>query len=306
MTKVGLGLPGISVADVRDTANNAGYYPFDSFSVYGDLGDLPPYSVLSASADLLEGSGVKNIGPMGVPVGMQHPEVIATSALALDEQLPGQTSIGLVRGAFLEQIGAQPATLAQMEATVDHIRKRFEQEGREVPPIYIGTFGPKLLEMAGRLGVAGIKLGGSANPDLAIWARRQIRNPDVDIVLGAVSVIDHDREAARALARREVAKYLDVVGPLDPTLTADERGAVDEFIARFRQGDPDAASSITDAVLDKFALAGTPEDALAALERMNGSVDRFEFGTPHGLGARPEAIHTIGETVLRAQSRYDS
>ncbi|HZM63910.1 MAG TPA: LLM class flavin-dependent oxidoreductase [Candidatus Saccharimonadales bacterium] len=299
MTKVGLGLPGISVADVRASAEAAASYGFDSFSVYGDLGDLPPYSVLHANADVLTNSTIPHIGPLGVPVGMQHAEVIAASAMALEEQLPGQSSIGLVKGAFLDQIGQRPATLSQMEGAILYIRDRFKLGAEKAPPIYIGGFGPKTLAMAGRLGVAGVKLGGSANPDLAKQARQLINNPNVEIILGAVSVIDEDRTAARALARTEVAKYLDVVGPLDSTLSTDEKAALDIFIARFRSGDPDAADSITDGLLDKFALAGTPEDALNALDRMQGVVDRFEFGTPQGLRSRPEAIHFIGQTIVK-------
>lgn len=294
--EVGIGLPGQSIEDVRQAAKAADEYDFDSFSVYGDLGDLPPYAVLHASADLLKDGPVPYIGPMGVPVGMQHPEVIATHAIALEQQLPGQSSIGLVRGAFMDQIGAKPATLAQLEQTVLHIRERFGSD--KVPPIFLGGFGPKLLQMAGRLGVTGVKLGGSANPALAERARRIIDNPEVRIVLGAVSVIDQDRNKARALARSEVAKYLDVVGHLDPTLDGEEQESLTAFTARFKAGDPKAGDSISDALLDKFALAGTPEDARVALRRMGRSADRFEFGTPHGLGKRADAIRYIGRTIV--------
>jgi len=40
----------------------------------------------------------------------------------------------------------------------------------------------------------------------------------VGVVIGAVSVIDEDRAAARAAARQTVALYLPVVAPLDPTV----------------------------------------------------------------------------------------
>jgi hypothetical protein len=41
MVKVGIGPPGNSVADVRASAEAAAPYAFASFSVYGDLYDLP-------------------------------------------------------------------------------------------------------------------------------------------------------------------------------------------------------------------------------------------------------------------------
>ena len=69
--------------------------------------------------------------------------------------------------------------------------------------------------MAGELADE-VKVGGSANPAVA----RQIQAPiyegervagrpagSVDLCLGAVTVIDHDRQRARSLARREVALY---------------------------------------------------------------------------------------------------
>lgn len=298
MTKVGIGLPGTSIAEVRASAEAASRYEFDSFSVYGDLGDLPPYAALHSSADLLRLSTIDNIGPMGVPVGLQHPEIIALHAVALEQQLPGRTYLGLVRGAFLSQIGEKPASLASLEQAVISVRKVFYEHGLDIP-VYLGGFGPRLLNIAGHLPVQAIKLGGSANAELAKLARAYIDNPHVNVVMGAVSVIDEDRQSARQTARREVAKYLDVVGGLDPTLDEDELGSLADFMQRFAVGDVEAGQAISDSLLDKFAIAGTPEDAMSALERMNGQVDRFEFGTPHGLGDRPSAIGYIGNTILR-------
>src|SRR5690606_41853614 len=78
------------------------------------------------------------------------------------------------------------------------------------------------------------------------------------VVLGAVTVVDEDREAARALARREVALYLPVVARLDPTVEVPH-----DLVERIRQhvnaGEPDrAARLISDDLLDRFAFAGTP------------------------------------------------
>ncbi len=293
MTKIGLGLPGLSIADVKGAAEAAAPYSFDSFSIYGDLGDLPPYAVLHATADVLCGSRISNIGPMGIPVGMQHAEVVAMHTKALEEQLPGQTSIGLVRGAFLESIGEKPATLVQIETATATVR---EKNGDV--PIYLGGFGKRMLELAGRLGVTGVKLGGTTNIELAKQARETINNPEVKIVLGAVSVIDRDRKAARALARREVAKYLNIVGPLDPTLNPDELASLSRFTELFGAGYSNAHEVISDTLLDKFAFAGNPDDAFAMLDSTDGVVDRFEFGTPHGLRGRAEAIRNIGQSII--------
>ena len=94
-------------------------------------------------------------------------------------------------------------------------------------------------------------------------------------------VVDHDRGAARALARREVAPYLDVVAPFDPTVDVPEatraavRGALEV-------GDLDtAAAAIPDHVLDRFAFAGTPQDVTRrVLVMFDAGASRVELGRP--------------------------
>jgi 5,10-methylenetetrahydromethanopterin reductase len=296
-TKIGIGLPGISIKEAEASAEVVAAYDFDSFSVYGDLGDLPPYAVLHACAESLKDSNIAKIGPMGVPIGLFHPEATASNAIRLERELPNKSYIGLVRGAFLEQIGEEPAPLKMMAEVVDLLHERFLGEDIS-PSIYFGGFGPHLLKLAGTLGIEGVKLGGSVNVALAKKARETIANNEVKIVLGAVSVIDNDRKAARQAARQEVAKYLSVVGALDHTLDGDELASLIQFNELFSSGVTEAHKAISDSLLDKFAVAGSPEDALTMLSSLNGVVDRFEFGTPHGLRGRPESIGYIGETIL--------
>ena len=98
-------------------------------------------------------------------------------------------------------------------------RLQYECLGLGVP-LLIGTWSPKLAAFAGEAAQE-LKVGGSANPDVVPVMRERIGNDDVRIVFGAVTVVDEDGERARAIARREVAMYLDVVAKLDPTLSVD-------------------------------------------------------------------------------------
>ena len=125
-------------------------------------------------------------------------------------------------------------------------------------------------------------------------------DPRVSVITGGAGGIG--KASARRLARHEVAKYLAVVGDLDATLDQDETESLREFTRLFRVGDGSASSRISDSLLDKFALAGTPDDALGRLEAMDGLVDVFEFGTPHGLSTRVEAIHYIGREILQERN----
>jgi 5,10-methylenetetrahydromethanopterin reductase len=175
-------------------------------------------------------------------------------------------------------------------------------------PILIGTWGQRLCAIAGEIADE-VKIGGSANPDIVPVIRRYIAAGgeqaersahSVGIVVGAVSVVDEDRDRARRAARRSVALYLPVVAGLDPTLSIEP-----EFIARLQmlanQGDWDSAASlISDDLLDRFAFSGSAHDIIEQANALYAAgARRIEFGTPHGL--KPESgISLLGTQVIPA------
>jgi 5,10-methylenetetrahydromethanopterin reductase len=152
-----------------------------------------------------------------------------------------------------------------------------------------------------------IKIGGSANPAMVGDLLRSIeygrriagRAPGTTgVCLGAVTVVDTDREAARTLARRQVAMYLPVVARLDPSSDPEW---LERIEAADKRGDAAAiASDIGDDVLDRFAFAGGPSDLVRQVENLAAAgATRVEFGTP--LGSDPAAAITLlGEKVLPA------
>jgi 5,10-methylenetetrahydromethanopterin reductase len=122
----------------------------------------------------------------------------------------------------------------------------------------------------------------------------------VEIVVGAVCVVDEDGAAARAFARREVALYLPVVAELDPSLQLDPAllAGVKEAAARYDFAA--AGAFISDDLLRCFAFAGTPSevaDHAAAL--FAAGADRVEFGTPHGISA-DTGLRLLGAQVVPA------
>jgi len=120
----------------------------------------------------------------------------------------------------------------------------------------------------------------------------------VGVVLGAVTVVDRDGDAARRLARREVAMYLDVIAALDPTVELPP-DVLPSIRARLADGDDEGAGGMVPRdVLDLFAFAGTPDDiAEQALGLVAAGVYRIEFGTPHGIDSA-EGIALLGREVL--------
>ena len=294
MIEVGIGMPAISIDDVQKSAEMITRYPFDSFSIYGDLGDLSPFVALQSALPELRDSAVSSVGVMGFPAGLAHPEVVASSERALYEQLGERLYTGIVRGAFLESIGEKPATLDRVKQTVQYLKDNVADKHR----IYIGGYGHKILKLASELEVSGVKIGGSVNPTVGERVRQTLAGTDIQIVMGAVCVVDDDRAVARKLARFEVSKYLAVVGHLGTNLSEDELDSLDRFNNLFSQHDITAPSLISDSLLDKFALSGTPGDVVGGIRALDGIVDRVELGTPHGVGTRSSSLQYIGETIL--------
>jgi 5,10-methylenetetrahydromethanopterin reductase len=120
----------------------------------------------------------------------------------------------------------------------------------------------------------------------------------IGLVVGAVTVVDRDGAAARALARRKAALYLPIIAQLDRTLDLDP-ALLERIEAAAAAYDFDLAGSyISDTLLRKLAFAGTPgEVAEQAIELYNAGVTRVEFGTPHGL-SEAEGLRLLGEDVL--------
>lgn len=254
-----------------------------------------------------------------------HPYEIANQAALLDAHSGGRAYVGLARGSWLGGIGVQPTR------PVDHLRDAvglidalLEGEGRGYDgrffrleegvrlvspsrrlPILVGSWGPRGAALAGEHADE-IKIGGCANPAMIAVTRERLRvgaeragrsAEDVGIVLGAVTVIDRDRDTARRLARREVAMYLDVIAELDPTVQLPD-GLIAGIRERLRDGRGDAGALIPDDVLDLFAFAGDPQDIAAQAQRLiDAGVDRIEFGTPHGVD-EAEGIRLLGREVL--------
>jgi 5,10-methylenetetrahydromethanopterin reductase len=149
--------------------------------------------------------------------------------------------------------------------------------------------------------VQAIKLGGTANPDVVRWLRG-IVGETAEIVVGAVTVVDEDGPAARQLARREVALYLPVVAELDKTLSLDPDLLHSLKQAAANYDFEQAATYISDDLLQKFAFAGTPAQIAAQTAALfEAGVNRVEWGTPHGLTIA-SGMQLLGEQVLPALS----
>lgn len=306
-------------------------YDFDAITVYCDAPFHPSYGPLLLMAPHIQRA---RLGPAAISPARIHPIDIAADTALLAGIAQGGVYVGIARGAWLASHGISESAspIQQIRETVEIIRYFLEgrsdgYHGRiyqiaenvcapyplpEKPvPVLIGTWGKVLSALAGEVADE-VKIGGSANPDIVPVIRGYIAEGEkragreagsVNIVIGAVSVVDEDRENARQLARREVALYLPVVASLDPTVALDP-GLVERlsYHADRREYD-EAGRQISDDLLDRFVLAGNPADMIAHCERLfDAGADRIEFGTPHGIQSTA-GIRLIGEKVIPALRR---
>jgi len=290
-------------------------FDFDVVSAYNDLFFQPALGPLLFLAQRVTRA---RLGPAALNPFTVHPVEIAGQIAVLDMATNGRAYLGLTRGAWLDALGLaidRPVErLRDAALVVRHLLSRsahafngstFQlpaganlryQPTREQVPVTIGTWGQKTALMAADVADE-IKIGGSTNPAMVARMRHWLAVSPIGICAGAVTVVDRDRAAARALARREVAMYLTVVAPFDVTL--DDPEWLQRIAAHSARQDFDAiARDITDAMLDRFAFSGTPDDILRQVHALRAAgATRVEFGTPHGLQPHT-GVRLLGAEVL--------
>jgi 5,10-methylenetetrahydromethanopterin reductase len=239
------------------------------------------------------GTGVTN----GVT---RHRSVLASAWATLHELTDGRVAAGFgVGDSALKTMGQRPMRVADLEALVNDLRALWR--GEEVKDdaagsafrlaylaqpitvsVYVAASGPRLLELAGRVADGVILLVGvdvdavrQAVDRVGQAAREAGRRPeDVHVVLWTPVAIDADPGAARARVRAHVARTL--LRPVAAHLTPDEQAAVDairrryDYDAHMVPGSPHSRL-VPDQLVDRFAIAGTPDDCRAQLDRLTST-----------------------------------
>ncbi|MCA9906636.1 MAG: LLM class flavin-dependent oxidoreductase, partial [Anaerolineae bacterium] len=246
-------------------------FAFDCVTVYCDAPFHPGYAPLLLMAPHIKRA---RVGIAAVSPARIHPIDIAAQAALLAELAAGGVYIGLARGAWLGEHGIHEPDrpIQAIRETVDiiryllggasggysgliyqladHVRAPYPLPP-QMPSILIGSWGRKLCALAGEIADE-VKVGGSANPDIVPVIARHIAEGEVlagravgevGVVVGAVTVVDEDRQVARQAARRSVALYLPVVAPLDPTLTV-EPELIERLRAHVNHNQLDAAAAL--------------------------------------------------------------
>ncbi len=319
----------------------ADWYGFDMFQVYDDLLFKPAWTVLDFIAPYVGKSKTGlTMGPGVTNPFHYHPAVIAAHISYLNQETKGKAFLMIGRGAFHDLVGLkiEHPMHAVREAIIvinnlihgrkvsfngDHFSLTAEAKFRwSAPrgwdpdldsaarriPIWIGTWGPKMCQLAGSMKeVTGVMASSIIDPsyiallrrNLTIGAKRGSRD-EKKLELGLVSgtVVSKDRDLAFKLARESVALYLPYLSPMTEFVGIDKAEVEGVRKALAKRDLKRAASLVSEKSVNAFKPWGTPDDIIERVSRlMDSGLTRINFG--FGRGPEDfEGIRLLGEKVL--------
>ena len=266
----------------------------DSQSVFREL-----YVALTIAA--LNTSRIR-LGPLVTNPLTRHLVVTASAISSVDELSGGRVVLGLGSGdSAIFTLGSPPATLAGLEDavttlgrltsgdTIDRGGRRWQvHRSKRRVPIYLAAEGPRTLELAGRV-ADGVIVGLGLTPDVIRLSLAAIergaraagrRLDDLDVWWFAKTNVADTRDAAitpitmalAASANHAFRFTLEGKG-VPPELHDRIKGLQREYDAHHHEI-PGAGNaglvdrfSLREFLVDRFAIAGTPDDCVAQIRR---------------------------------------
>ncbi len=259
---------------------------------------------------------------------MVNPVITAQAIATLNELAPGRVVLGMGAGdkTTLEAVGIEMGKpLAAVKEAIEMFRKltngekiAFQGEVFKVAgaklnfkpankiPVYVGAQGPKMLEMAGKIG-DGVLINASHPRDIEFavkMANEGIKQAgkspsDVDITAYTSFSINEDPKKAVKAATPVVAFI--VAGSPPPVLEKHkiDVAKADELRVALKVGDfPKALAAVTPEMIDAFSICGTPDmciEKIAVLQKIG--ICQFVVGSPVGTNVK-NAIDLIGSKII--------
>ncbi len=269
-----------------------------------------------------------------------HPAWTASASASLNELAGGRTCLGIGAGdrTTLRRIGVRrEKPLARIREAVDVIRAlhrgqvvdsellgmggaRLDYSGGAIP-VYIGSQGPRMLELAGEI-ADGVLINGSHPLDFqealgplrrglahrsSIPARVPLETPAGKFDIGAYTCVSVHADGARARRSARIVAAFVVAGSGDTVLQ--RHGVRQDELATLRtalEAPPSkekwarVGACVSERMVERFTISGTPEEAVERLRLLQGAgVTHLIFGSPLGPD-KFEALKTIGREILPA------
>ncbi|HET9409768.1 MAG TPA: TIGR03842 family LLM class F420-dependent oxidoreductase [Candidatus Sulfotelmatobacter sp.] len=228
-------------------------------------------------------------------------DITVTSSLfaTLNLVSGGRMQLGIGRGDSSRRVlGKKPVTSGQLEEAVHQFRKltggqQINYDGRKaqltwaaggVPPVWVAGYGPKVLDVAGRI-ADGVILQ-FADPDLIEWcvsfvkkgAEAAGRDPSkIEIMSAAPVWVSDDMKVARervrwfpALVSNHVVDLVSRYKPeeLPPALTSYIRNRPGYDYLQHCEVDGTNHEFVSDEVTDRFCVLGPPKAQIEKLHRL--------------------------------------
>lgn len=300
-------------------------YGFDEIHIADDLIFRPAWPILTVLA--MNTKRIK-LGPAIVTPQVAHPVYHAANLCALDELSGGRAILGIGRGGFNNLLGVteEKPVLKLKEAyllmkrmlagdrtpfsgtyftALEELYYQFDVPKRDIP-MFIGTWGPMMAEMAGTI-ATGIKADCTWSPEylktlkerLHKGASKSGRNPDdMELIVGPLTSVSRDREAARDNVRGLLALLQPSLAPMTAAagLSPDD---IQTAFDRFNAGDHAGAKTlVSDESIRAFSATGTPRDIIPQIEAiLEAGATHIVFGPPLGPDF-DEALHLLATEVV--------
>ena len=319
-----------SVKEAVDRAKRAEALGFEAvFFADSQMNNVDPYQAMAMCA---VSTKTIRLGTAVTNMVYRDPTITANSFATLNEISAGRAIVGLGTGdGPVYSLGRTATKLVDFEKGLRVIRDLLHDRGVDVPkskeraggnvqlkvgnrpvPIYISAEGPKTLRVAGRT-CDGVILGTGFDLDVLEWAQARVaegakeagRNPaDIDIMPAGMIVVDNDGELARRRVRARMANraHHNFRFTME-TVPEGEAAGVKRFMDAFdiskpieERIDPDY---VTDYLLERFTIAGTPKECVAKVKRLEAAgVKRILLTPPNAI--YDQVMTAWGERVIPA------
>ena len=317
-----------NIRDAVERAKRAEELGFEAF-FFADsqMNNVDPYQLMAICATQTKkirfGTAVTNMV-------YRDPTITANSFATLNEISQGRAIVGLGTGdGPVYSLGRTATKLVDFEKGLRTIRDLLHGRGVEVPtgkeraggtvmlkagnrpvPIYISAEGPKTLRVAGRT-CDGVILGTGFDLDVLEWARARIAEgakesarsvSEIDIMPAGMIVVNDDGDLARKRVRSRMANraHHNFRFTME-TVPENEAEGVKKFMDNFDIAKPIEEridpEFVTEYLLERFTIAGTPDECIAKVKRLEAEgIQRILLTPPNTI--YNEVMEAWGRQVI--------
>ncbi len=317
-------VPAAQVIDTAREAERLGYDVFwvtDSHLVVREA--MVMLGAIAASTQRIR------LGPGVSHLAGRHPSVIASAMATLEDLAPGRIRLGIgVGDSGPLNLGVPRSTLNDLETAILDIRAMisgrqtsnatrplrlgYVSEPRESPvPIYMAATGQRALQVAGRVADAALISG---MPDTFAGAIELVRAGEREagrapgstrILFWGTACVAEDRQTARTAVRGGVARRaMNTYRRNQAQLSEEDRTALARLEEAHHKGylwDSGYTDLVPERWIDRFAVAGTPEDVRARLEAaLAAGADEISLilMSPSGARGSADQLSLFAESVM--------